>query len=100
MIATTIDRGVSYLYYADRLYQLPLALIGSAIGVVLLPSLTRALRGKRDEEAIWCYDRAIEADRKLTLAFLYKGGVYNRLGRYDDALRCYEQALHTAEDSA
>ncbi|NVK34210.1 MAG: murein biosynthesis integral membrane protein MurJ [Rhodobacteraceae bacterium] len=34
----------SLLYYADRLYQLPLGVIGIAIGVVLLPSLTRQLR--------------------------------------------------------
>jgi putative peptidoglycan lipid II flippase len=37
MIATSIDRAVSYLYYAERLYQLPLGVIGVAIGVVLLP---------------------------------------------------------------
>ncbi len=44
MIATTFDRAVPYLYYADRLYQLPLGVIGVAIGVVLLPDLSRKLR--------------------------------------------------------
>jgi tetratricopeptide (TPR) repeat protein len=40
-----------------------------------------------------CYDRAIAANGKLTIAYLYKGGIYNRLERYNEALECYEQAL-------
>src|SRR4029450_12516250 len=44
MIATGIDRAVSYLYYADRVYQLPLGVVGVAIGVVLLPEMSRKLR--------------------------------------------------------
>jgi putative peptidoglycan lipid II flippase len=35
---------VSFLYYADRIYQLPLGVVGIAIGVVLLPDLSRKLR--------------------------------------------------------
>lgn len=38
--------AVSYLYYADRLVQLPLALIGTAIATVLLPQLSQALSHK------------------------------------------------------
>ena len=41
ILATGIARGVSYLYYADRLYQLPLGIVGVAIGVVLLPDMSR-----------------------------------------------------------
>ena len=44
IIASMQDGANSLLYYADRLYQLPLGVIGIAIGVVLLPSLTRQLR--------------------------------------------------------
>ena len=40
---TSLDRAVAYLYYADRLYQLPLGVIGVAIGVVLLPDLSRVV---------------------------------------------------------
>ena len=40
MIATLQAGAVSYLYYADRLYQLPLGIVGVAIGVVLLPDLS------------------------------------------------------------
>ena len=51
----------------------------------------------QDHEAIRYYDRAIEVDRKMTLAYLYKGGVRNRQQRYDEALACYEQALRMEE---
>lgn len=43
-IASNEASAVSYLYYADRLYQLPLGIIGIAIGVVLLPELSRRLK--------------------------------------------------------
>lgn len=67
ILATLQAQAVGYLYYADRLYQLPLALIGSAIGVVLLPSLTRALRGDRNDEAMRIFNRAIEFGLFLSL---------------------------------
>ena len=44
LAATLLPAGsVSYIYYADRLNQLPLALIGSALGVAILPAVSRAL---------------------------------------------------------
>lgn len=67
MIATTIDRGVSYLYYADRLYQLPLGVIGVAIGVVLLPDLSRKLRAGNDAGALNSQNRALELSLFLTI---------------------------------
>jgi putative peptidoglycan lipid II flippase len=67
MIATTIDRAVSYLYYADRLYQLPLGVIGVAIGVVLLPDLSRKLRAGKDAAALASQNRALELSLFLTL---------------------------------
>jgi putative peptidoglycan lipid II flippase len=67
ILATLQPQAVGYLYYSDRLYQLPLALIGSAIGVVLLPSLTRALRGRREDEAMRIFNRAIEMGLFLSL---------------------------------
>ena len=42
IIASLQNGAVSYLYYADRLYELPLAIVGIAIGVVLLPDVSRA----------------------------------------------------------
>ena len=44
-----------------------------------------------------CYDRAIAADSSLTVAYLYKGGLFNRMERFSEALECYEQALRTQE---
>lgn len=71
MIATILaslqDQAVSYLSYADRLYQLPLALIGSAIGVVLLPSMARALRNGQEELAMAGFNRCLEFALLLTL---------------------------------
>ncbi len=67
MIATTIDRGVSYLYYADRLYQLPLGVIGVAIGVVLLPDLSRKLRAGNGDAAVHSQNRALELSLFLTI---------------------------------
>ncbi len=67
MIATLQAGAVSWLYYADRVYQLPLGLIGIGIGVVLLPDLTRKLRGGDSEQALHSLNRAIELALLLTL---------------------------------
>ncbi len=40
-IATFFTGAVAYLYYAERLVQLPLALIATALGIVILPSLSK-----------------------------------------------------------
>lgn len=59
-IASNISDGaVSFLYYADRISQLPLALIGTAIGVVLLPTLSKLLRDNKTEESIATQNQAI-----------------------------------------
>src|SRR5438552_1331436 len=67
MIATGIDRAVSYLYYADRVYQLPLGVVGVAIGVVLLPEMARKLRSGDEPGAIANQNRALEFALFLTL---------------------------------
>jgi len=67
MIATTIDGAVAYLYYADRLYQLPLGVIGVAIGVVLLPDLSRKLRAGNESGALHSQNRALELSLFLTI---------------------------------
>jgi len=43
-VASFTDGAVAWLSYADRLYQLPLGVVGIAIGTVLLPDLSRRLR--------------------------------------------------------
>ncbi|MCB9992619.1 MAG: murein biosynthesis integral membrane protein MurJ [Hyphomicrobiaceae bacterium] len=51
IIASGAASAISYLYYADRLYQLPLGIIGIAVGVVLLPELSRHLKADRTDAA-------------------------------------------------
>lgn len=52
ILATLLPAGaVSYLYYADRIVQLPLALFGIAMGTALLPALSEHLAQQRHEEA-------------------------------------------------
>jgi putative peptidoglycan lipid II flippase len=58
---------VAYLYYADRLYQLPLGVIVVAIGVVLLPDLSRKLRAGDDRAALNSQNRALELSLFLTV---------------------------------
>lgn len=52
ILATLLPAGaVSYLYFADRIVQLPLALFGIAMGTALLPALSEHLANQRGEEA-------------------------------------------------
>ena len=67
IIATLQDRVVSWLYYADRLFQLPLGVIGVTIGVVLLPTLSHKLRSGDHAAALESENRALEFALLLTL---------------------------------
>jgi putative peptidoglycan lipid II flippase len=67
IIASYQEGAVSYLYYSDRIYQLPLGMIGIAIGVVLLPDITRRLRSDDLEGARNSMNRAIELALLITL---------------------------------
>lgn len=68
LAATYLPQGsVSYLYYADRLNQLPLGLIGIGVGTAMLPALSRQI-GRGDEAgAGHAQNRAIELVLLLTL---------------------------------
>jgi putative peptidoglycan lipid II flippase len=44
VIASSSPSAVSWLYFANRLIELPLGIVGVAMGTVLVPELTRALR--------------------------------------------------------
>ncbi|MCB9965506.1 MAG: murein biosynthesis integral membrane protein MurJ [Rhodospirillales bacterium] len=61
MIASFLQEGsISYLYYADRLNQLPLGVIGIAVGTALLPMLTREMAANNRDEARKLFNRALE----------------------------------------
>ena len=66
-VASYFDGAVAWLSYADRLYQLPLGVVGIAIGVVLLPDLSRKLRAGDDTGGNQSLNRAAEFSLALTL---------------------------------
>lgn len=52
--------AVSWLYYANRLQQLPLGVVGAAISVALLPILSKYLKAQNTEEALKTQNKAVE----------------------------------------
>lgn len=67
VIASFYDGAVAWLNYADRIYQLPLGVVGVAIGVVLLPELARRVRADDGAGARGAFNRAAEFSMALTL---------------------------------
>lgn len=59
--------SISYIYYADRLNQLPLGMIGIGLGTVLLPTVSRLLSSGREAEAMDTQNRGLELALFLTL---------------------------------
>jgi putative peptidoglycan lipid II flippase len=57
----------SWLFYADRLYQLPLGIVGVAVGVAILPRLARAARTEDGTSANTLMDDGIGLAMALTL---------------------------------
>ncbi len=66
-VASFFDGAVAWLSYADRLYQLPLGVVGIAIGVVLLPDLSRRLAAQDQEGGRDAFNRALELSLALTI---------------------------------
>ena len=66
-IASYFEGANAWLYYADRLYQLPLGVVGVAIGIVLLPDLSRRLRSGDDAGGERAFNRAAELSLLLTI---------------------------------
>ncbi|MCV0394962.1 MAG: murein biosynthesis integral membrane protein MurJ [Rhizobiaceae bacterium] len=67
IIASAQDGAIALLNYADRINQLPLGVIGIAIGVVLLPELARALKAGDHADAQHLQNRSLEFALGLTL---------------------------------
>lgn len=66
-VASFFEGAVAWLYYADRLYQLPLGVVGIAIGIVLLPELSRNLRAGETVASREALSRAGEMSLALTI---------------------------------
>jgi putative peptidoglycan lipid II flippase len=91
-----LDAGsISYIYYADRLNQLPLGLIGIGLGTILLPTVSRLLSTGRQAEAMDTQNRGIELALFLTLpatvAFIFAAQPIVR--------GLFEHGAFTAEDT-
>lgn len=68
IIASSLPEGsISYLYYADRLNQLPLGMVGIAVGTALLPMLSRAMASEDASHARHLFNRALEVCLLLAL---------------------------------
>lgn len=65
MLASTLPNAVSYLYFADRVNQLPLGMIGVAIGTAVLPMLSKQWQSGNHDDARTTQNRALE------LAFVF-----------------------------
>jgi putative peptidoglycan lipid II flippase len=66
-IASYFEGANAWLYYADRLYQLPLGVVGIAVGIVLLPELSRRLRVGDASGGREAFNRAAEFSLLLTI---------------------------------
>tara|TARA_B100000123_G_scaffold134244_1_gene99020 strand:- start:1 stop:1011 length:1011 start_codon:yes stop_codon:yes gene_type:complete len=67
IIASFQASAVSYLYYADRIYQINLAIAGIAIGTVILPNLSRHIKKNDHFKTIKLQNKALELSLFLSL---------------------------------
>ncbi|HMQ42361.1 MAG TPA: murein biosynthesis integral membrane protein MurJ [Paracoccus sp. (in: a-proteobacteria)] len=66
-VGSFFDGAIAWLSYSDRLYQLPLGVVGAAVAVVLLPELARRLRAGDEAGGQAAFSRATEFGLFLTL---------------------------------
>jgi putative peptidoglycan lipid II flippase len=68
VLASWLPTGsIAWLYYADRIYELPLAVIGIAVGTAILPLLARQVRTGQEAAALATQNRGLELGLLLTL---------------------------------
>ena len=67
IIASSSPSAVSWLYFANRLIELPLGIVGVAMGTVLIPELTRAVRGEDRAGVAHAESRGLELAVGLAL---------------------------------
>jgi putative peptidoglycan lipid II flippase len=107
IIASFQASAVSYLYYADRIYQINLAIAGIAIGVVVLPQLSKHVYLKKKEKILNIQNKALELSMFLSLpasvalligseeiiSALFGYGSFSEIAVYNSAKALYYFAL-------
>jgi putative peptidoglycan lipid II flippase len=95
VVASSSPSAVSWLYYANRLIELPLGIVGVAMGTVLVPELTRALRSDDKAAMTHAESRGLELAIGLalpaTLGLIALNGPIVRL--------LFQHGMFTADDS-
>ena len=107
IIASFEASAVSYLYYADRIYQINLAIAGIAIGTVLLPNLSKYIQSKNAQKIVFIQNKSLElslflslpasvalliASNEITTA-LFGYGSFDEIGVNNSALALFYFAL-------
>jgi len=101
-VASFFDGAIAWLSYADRLYQLPLGVVGIAIGIVLLPDLSRRLQADDTTGGQNALSRAAEMSLALAvpaavalvvvpaslIGVLFERGAFNEADTKATALAC------------
>jgi putative peptidoglycan lipid II flippase len=67
VVASAMDSAVSWIYFANRLIELPLGIVGVAMGSVLVPELSRAIRDGDHALLSHAQSRGLELSALLTL---------------------------------
>ncbi len=88
--------GISALYYAERLFQLPLGVVGIAVGTALLPLLTKALAAGNEGEARDLFNRALE----YCLFFTIPAAVGLMVAHHELITVLFQRGAYSAEDAA
>jgi putative peptidoglycan lipid II flippase len=70
IIVTSLPGAAATLYFADRIVQLPISLIGVSLGTVLLPTLSKTIRSGDRNKTHYLQNRAIEISLALSLPCL------------------------------
>ena len=95
IIASLIPGSVSFLYYADRISELPLGIIGIAVSTALLPMLSRQIRSGNIDIALHTQNRALE----LSLLFGLPATIALIIIPYPIIAVIYERGAFHASDT-
>ena len=96
IIASATPSAVSWLYFANRLIELPLGIVGVAMGTVLVPELTRAVAAGDRDAVAHAESRALELATGLALP-----ATLGLIVLADPIVRLlFEHGAFTADDSA